>query len=238
MTSNSSNKTPEDEGGMNSDANKQPSVGPKRVIHLSKPLSDFNENTNAAVTALQREPASPSTEVAQSGTSPAAQPDSYAESAEPESIPARGDRTVPGLTDKKINPGLRLRSLLSGGKTSPPQKPPVDSQISSSQSKPNLVFWYVAIGVSLLINAILVVALVIMSGQVNELKTSMDGLVSGLYGNFMGLDNSSLNTTITVDAQVPVNFMVPIQQNTDVVLTESLAIPRSKNRHQFRGTID
>ena len=42
------------------------------------------------------------------------------------------------------------------------------------------------------------------------------------------MDNASISTTITIDTQVPINFMLPIQQNTDVVLTESLTIPKAQ----------
>jgi hypothetical protein len=120
-----------------------------------------------------------------------------------------------------------LRALLSGGKNPPSLSPQNESQAVSKQAGPHFLYWYVAMGLSLLINAILVVALVMMSGRINSINSNMNDLLSGLYGNFNGMDNASISTTITIDTQIPMNFMLPIQQNTDVVLTENLTIPKA-----------
>jgi hypothetical protein len=120
-----------------------------------------------------------------------------------------------------------LRALLSGGKAPPAHVPESDSQPPAKQTGPRLVYLYIAVGISLLANAILVIALVMMSGRINSLKTNMNGLLSGLYGNFNGMDTASITTTITVQTQVPMNFTLPIQQNTNIVLTDNLAIPKA-----------
>jgi hypothetical protein len=80
---------------------------------------------------------------------------------------------------------------------------------------------------SFIINAILLAILLIMAIQINNLKTSVNGLLSGLYGNFIEMDKASISTTITVNKQVPIDFMLPIQQNTDVTLTQSVTIPNA-----------
>jgi hypothetical protein len=224
---NINNLSEEDQNDPKPDADNQPSFEPKRVIHLSKPLSDPATGDNWFNTMFRRKQASPIAEKVQAESKETDKPEPYTENAEPESIPTRGDRTVPQFSDKKINPGLRLRALLSGGKNPPAQKLQSESQSPSKQAGPRLIYWYVAIGLSLIVNAILVGALFRMSGQIIDLKTTMNGLLNGLYGNIIGMDNASITTTITVEAQVPVNFMVPIQQNTDVALTENLAIPHA-----------
>jgi hypothetical protein len=210
------------------DTDKQPGFKPKRIIHLSKPLTNTGEKHQWLSSIFRRKPTSTSIDTDQDEDVPATQPNPYSETGEPENPPTRGDRTVPDFSDKKINPGLRLRALLSGGKNPSPQIPKSESQPPSMQAGPRFVYWYIAVGVSLLVNAILVGALIIMSGRINTLKTNMNGLLSGLYGNFNGMDNASITTTITVETQVPINFMLPIQQNTDIKLTESLTIPRAE----------
>jgi hypothetical protein len=205
----------------------KPAFEPKRIIHLSKPLTETGEKHRWLSSIFRRKIASTPMETDPDKDVPATQADPFSVAGEPENTPTRGDRTVPDFSDKKINPGLRLRALLSGGKSSSPQIPVSEPQPSSKQPGPRLVYWYIAVGFSFLVNAILVYALVIMSGRINTLKTNMNGLLSGLYGNFNGMDNASITTNITVDTQIPINFVLPIQQNTDITLTESLTIPHA-----------
>ncbi len=228
MTSeNNNNSSEEDQNKPKPEADKQPPFEPKRVIHLSKPLTDPANGDNWFNAMFRRKQSTPATDKIQTEATDAKAPEPYIENAEPESIPTRGDRTVPQFSDKKINPGLRLRALLSGGKIPPAQKPQGDSQPTLKQSGSRPIFWYAAIGLSLIINVILVSALLRVNDQITGLKTTVNGLLNGLYGNFVGMDNASISTTITVEAQVPVNFMLPIQQNTDITLTENLAIPKA-----------
>jgi hypothetical protein len=48
-----------------------------------------------------------------------------------------------------------------------------------------------------------------------------------LYGNFAKMDQASINTTITVNAQVPLNFTLPVSQDTQVILTKDVSIPKA-----------
>jgi hypothetical protein len=217
-----------DKDNPDTNVEKQPSFEPKRVIHLSKPLSSSEEKRNWLPSIFRRKAAEISNNTEQSKNTPVVQPNPYSETADPEKTPTRGDRTIPDFSDKKINPGLRLRALLSGGKNPPTQNPPTEPQLDSKKEGPRLIYLYIAVGLSLLANAGLIIALVVMSGKINTQKTNMNGLLSGLYGNFNGMDNANISTTITVETQVPINFMLPIQQNTDVTLTESLTIPRAQ----------
>ncbi len=227
----------EDQNKPEPETESQPPFEPKRIIHLSKPLTDIGEKPSWLGTIFRRkidldpidndeEKDEDKEEVVEENV-PTIQPDPYSEQGEPESTPTRGDRTIPDLTDKKINPGLRLRALLSGGKTPPAQVPESKSQPPDKQTGPRLIYLYIAVGISLLANAILVVALVMMSNRINSLTPNMNDLLSGLYGNFTGMDAASITTTITVQTQVPMNFTLPIEQNTNVLLTEDLAIPHA-----------
>ncbi len=225
---NANDSSEEDQNEPKSDTDKQPAFEPKRVIHLSKPLTNLGEKPKWLDSIITPKPESNPKDTNQAKDDSVTQPNPYSEGEELESTPTRGDRTVPDFSDKKINPGLRLRALLSGGKNPPPQVPPVDTAKVTKQSGPRALLMYTAVGISLLINVILIVVLVMMSGRINALKTNMNGLLSGLYGNFNGMDSASITTTITVDTQVPINFMLPIQQNTDIVLSESLTIPKAQ----------
>ncbi len=224
---NANDSSEKDQNKPKSDADKHPSFEPKRIFHLSKPLSNPEEKHGWLASIFRRKPAETSLGAEKAADTPVVQPDPYSETGDPERTPTRGDRTIPDFSDKKINPGLRLRALLSGGKITPPKNTQLESK-PSKEVGPRLVYLYIAVGLSLLANAGLVIALVIMSGKINSLKTNINGLLGGLYGNFSGMDNASISTTITVETQVPINFMLPIQQNTDVALTESLIIPRAQ----------
>ena len=210
------NKPPEeDKNEPKLDANKQPSFETKRVIHRSKPASHSGDGNRRPASIFRRKPASP----------PAAR--SQPQNAKPEGFSTRGDQTVPARTDKRINPGLRLRALVNAGKNAPPLRPQSKSRLLSRGERTRRAYWDVTAGVSLIINAILVATLMIMAIQINNLRTTVNGLLSGLYGSFVEMDKASLITTITVDTQVPIDFMLPIQQNTDVILTQSIAIPNA-----------
>ena len=49
-------------------------------------------------------------------------------------------------------------------------------------------------------------------------------LVGGLYANFVKMDEASIKTTITVNDQIPINFNLPISQDTVVTLTQPTSI--------------
>ena len=93
-------------------------------------------------------------------------------------------------------------------------------------------YWDVASTFSLIVNIILVGVLLVMAFQIKNLKTTLNGLtglgnnaLGGLYANFVKMDQASINTTISVDSQIPINLSVPVTQNTTVVLTSNVNIP-------------
>lgn len=220
MSSLNFNKPPEEDNNESKpDANKQPSFEPKRIIHLSKPLSPSSDGKARPASIFRRKPALPP----EAGN----QSEANSENGIPEGFPTRSDEKDPPPAGKNINPGLRLRSLVTAGKDSSPLKPQSKSRLFIRRDQTRRAFWDVAAGVSLIINVILVAILLIMAIKINNLKTTANGLFSGLYGNFVEMDKASITTTITVDTQVPIDFMLPIQQNTDLVLTQSVSIPNA-----------
>ena len=127
-----------------------------------------------------------------------------------------------------FNPGLKLRAVEAASRNAPPvgippvaqpKRPLIDGGLARRAA------WDVASALSLVVNAILVGALLVMAFQIRNLKTTVNGLLGGLYGNFVKMDEASITTNITVQAQIPVSFDLPVSQNTDVILTQSVPIP-------------
>ncbi|MCA9907966.1 MAG: hypothetical protein KC519_04895 [Anaerolineae bacterium] len=83
---------------------------------------------------------------------------------------------------------------------------------------------------SFIVNLILVVVLVVLGLMLFEIKNNIaTPLVSGLHSSFVGLDEATIDWTIPVRADVPVNLDIALQQNTVVVLTESVPLNVSAN---------
>lgn len=95
-------------------------------------------------------------------------------------------------------------------------------------------FWTVASVLSLVVNIILIVVLVILGRMLFEIKYLVnDGLISGLYQNFVLMDQAHIQTTIIVEDTIlvedtiPVVFDLPLNQKTEVVLTENISVPNT-----------
>ncbi len=126
------------------------------------------------------------------------------------------------------NPGERLRAVEEAGKSAKPAKLPLRYRMRPDRKKARYAFWDIAAALSLAINAVLIGALLVMARQINTLKQTISGgLLGGLYSSFVDMDKANISTTIRVDAQIPLNFNLPLQQNTTVVLTDNVSIPRA-----------
>lgn len=217
MSSLNFNKPPEeDKNGSKPDAKKKPSFETKRVVHLSKQLSPSGEASPrpASLPEARNRP----------GVPPTTQPKTNSEKGKAEGIPTRADQALSPRTSKSTNPGLRLRALVTAGKKPPASKPQGLSRLIIGRALTPRSLWDIATVCSLIFNVILLAILLMMVFQIRNMKTTMSGLLSGLYGNFVEMDKTSIATTITVDKQVPIDFMLPIQQNTDVTLTQGVTI--------------
>ena len=86
-------------------------------------------------------------------------------------------------------------------------------------------FWTVASGLSFIVNVILIVTLIILGQELFELKRLVGNhVIDGLYQNFVLMDNASIKTNIQVVDTIPVNFSLPISQDTVVTLTQATRI--------------
>lgn len=82
-------------------------------------------------------------------------------------------------------------------------------------------FWTVASVLSFIINIILIVTLIILGQELFELKRLIgNNVLGGLYDNFVLMDQANIKSTIQVQDTIPVNFTLPISQDTVVTLTQ------------------
>ncbi len=81
-------------------------------------------------------------------------------------------------------------------------------------------FKTIAILFSFIINLVLVFTLVIVGMQIFQIKNGLaEPLIDGLHSSFVGLDKATIDRVIPVRESIPVQFTLPLQQNTSVVLT-------------------
>ena len=104
-------------------------------------------------------------------------------------------------------------------KQTTPRKPFFDT------SKILPTFWTIASLLSFSMNIILIAALILLGREVFVLKAMVgDNLLGGLYENFIYMDQAHIKTNITVSDTIPINFTLPISQDTVVVLTQNTPI--------------
>ena len=86
--------------------------------------------------------------------------------------------------------------------------------------------WDLSAGISLFVNAILLGVVLLLAIKINTLQNTLNGLLGGLYDNFVRMDKSYITTTIAVD-DMPINldFTLPVvQSETNVTLTRDVTI--------------
>ncbi len=102
------------------------------------------------------------------------------------------------------------------------------------QGKIMPAFWTIASILSLTVNLILIIVLIILGRLLFDIKSLVnDGLLGGLYNNFVLMDQAHITTTIlvedtiTVQDTIPVVFDLPLNQETTVTLTEDVPVPNT-----------
>lgn len=95
-------------------------------------------------------------------------------------------------------------------------------------------FWNVTSWLSLLVDGILIAVVIVLLFYVRQLNLEMKELksltsmpvdtVSGLYDNFELMNNAHIVTTIPYDTEIPVQFDIQINQQTEVVLSQDTPI--------------
>jgi len=86
-------------------------------------------------------------------------------------------------------------------------------------------FWKFATLFSFIVNLILVIVLIFVGWLLFDIKNAIaQPLVGGLYGSFVQMDTSHILTTIEVNDTLPVQFNLPLNQQTQVTITQDTLI--------------
>jgi hypothetical protein len=89
-------------------------------------------------------------------------------------------------------------------------------------------FWTIASLISITVNIILVVILLILFQMLGVIQGTagdkISGLLGGLYTNFVKMDQASIQTSIHVEKDIPVNFTLNVSGPTNVTLSQPVTI--------------
>ncbi len=155
--------------------------------------------------------------------------------------PSRMRKIMSGTADDSI------RSRLPHGNGSTVQRPaaslpaqpiPPGSYVDPAPRGPRFkflpAFWTVASLISITVNIVLIVILLILFQMLGAIRNTTDdqvsGLLGGLYTNFVKMDQATISSTIPVDANIPLNIVVPVQTTTQIRLAEAVTIPNAHVR--------
>jgi hypothetical protein len=131
----------------------------------------------------------------------------------PAFVPADEDsdvmRTLPHSPSKPVSPAKKTRASLG---------PP---------------FWTVASIISLFVNGILIIVLfgLLLNMQRFDVGNALNmgnSLLGGLYNNFEKMDRASIATNVQVNTTIPVQFDLQLNQQTNVVLSQDVAIENAR----------
>jgi hypothetical protein len=133
---------------------------------------------------------------------------------------------------------LQTANLPASKPVAPNQTQPKPASVKAGKSplkdmKFGPPFWTIASIISLTVNVVL---LIIMLGVLINLRQlnmgSMLGLgnnlLGGLYTNFEKMDRAHITTTIPVQTTIPVVFDLPLNQATNVVLSQDVTIENAR----------
>jgi len=114
---------------------------------------------------------------------------------------------------------------LNQAKRLPPFKLSPGMRKALWQGKVLPAYWSIGASLSVLLNIILLVAVILLGKELFNIKhILMNDVVGGLYYNFLLMDQATIKTDVQVDDSIPVQFDLPLEQNTVVVLTQDTLI--------------
>ncbi len=86
-------------------------------------------------------------------------------------------------------------------------------------------FKTVALLISFTTNMVFLIVLLLLLMQIFQIKNGVvEPLVDGLHRNFVGLDEAVIIRSIEVNDEIPVQFDLPLNQVTNVVLTQDVPL--------------
>ena len=152
--------------------------------------------------------------------------------------PSKLNNLLKGNTTDQ-SPQSRLpRATGAGAQTPPAISTPISASSNSKKSQPKQsysrigpIFWTIASVISLLVNIGTVIVLIVLVQLLGGTKATLafaqgqaNGLLGGLYNNFVKMDAASIKTTIHVEKEIPVQFSLNVSGPTDVVLSRDVSI--------------
>ena len=144
--------------------------------------------------------------------------------------------SIPPKEEYIAEPQVESKSESSSKDSSKSETPPTASEPVSPSTEKRFnfgpAFWTIASIISLTFNVVLLIILlaVLQNLRILKLGSAMDignGLLGGLYTNFEKMDNAHITKTIPVNTTIPVKFDLPLNQQTNVVLSENVTIARA-----------
>jgi len=158
--------------------------------------------------------------------------------------PSKLNKLMSGQADQPSVQSRLPRAAGTSPKAPPTNSVSASSSSSTSSSKPKReysrigpIFWTIASVISLLVNIGTVVVLIVVVQLLGGTKATLafaqgqaNGLLGGLYNNFVKMDAASIKTTIAVDANIPLNIIVPVQTTTQITIAEAAVIPNAHVR--------
>lgn len=160
----------------------------------------------------------------------------------PPQVDVKGDMPKPAMP---VSPG-NLGNL-------PTSKQPVQSvqqpvqqtskQVATSQTTQDMprqekllrALWTMTSLISMAVNVVAIIVIIVMIWAYRDIKlpeeiniTMVNKLLSGLYSNFEKMDRATIETVIPVDAQIPLDIIVPVQTTTQITLSETVNIPNAQ----------
>jgi len=110
-----------------------------------------------------------------------------------------------------------------------------ETQEMSRREKLLRALWTTTSIISMIVNIVVIIVLVIALWAYRDIKlpesvdvTMVNKLLSGLYSNFEKMDRATIETVIPVDAQIPLDIIVPVQTTTQITLAETVNIPNAQ----------
>jgi hypothetical protein len=89
-------------------------------------------------------------------------------------------------------------------------------------------FKNVALLFSFIVNLTLLITVLVLLTLIFQIKNGIaQPLIDGLHSSFVGLDEATIDRIIPVRDEIPIAFTLPLEQNTNVVLTQP--VPLSVN---------
>lgn len=142
-----------------------------------------------------------------------------------------GNPVSPPKQEQARKPLFSLPTKTTKPKTEAKPKPEPATRTNYAGSKFLPAFWTIASVISMLINIGVVIVLILVVQLLGGTKAALafaqdqaNGLLGGLYNNFVKMDDANIRTTIHVEKDIPVQFTLNVSGSTNVTLSEDVLI--------------